>query len=29
MQPIHDIINHFTFIRPFEFGKCEKERKKL
>ena len=29
MQPIHDIINYSAFIRPFEFGKCEKEGKKL
>ena len=28
-KPIHDIINYSTFIWPFEFGKCEKEGKKL
>ena len=29
MLPIHDIINYSTFICPVEFGKCEKEGKKL
>ena len=28
-KPIHDIINYFTSIWPFEFGKCGKEGKKL
>ena len=28
-KPIHDIINYFTSIWPFEFGKRGKEGKKL
>ena len=28
-KSIHDIINYSTSIWPFEFGKCEKEGKKL
>ena len=28
-KPVHDIINYFIFICPFESGKCEKEGKKL
>ena len=28
-KPIHDIINYFTSICPFESGKCGKEGKKL
>ena len=28
-KSIHDIINYFTSICPFESGKCGKERKKL
>ena len=28
-KPISDIINYFTFICPFESGKCGKEGKKL
>ena len=27
-KPIHDIINYFTSICPFESGKCGKEGKK-
>ena len=27
-KPIHDIINYFTSICPFESGKCGKEAKK-
>ena len=26
-NPIHDIINYYTFIYPFESGKCEKREK--
>ena len=26
-EPIHDLINHFTFIRPFESGIWERKRK--
>ena len=28
-KPIHDIINYFNSIYPFESGKCGKEGKKL
>ena len=28
-KPIYDIVNYFTSICPFEFGKWGKERKKL
>ena len=28
-KSIHDIVNHFTLISPFESGKCGKEGKKL
>ena len=28
-KSIHDIINHFTYICPFESGKCIKEGKEL
>ena len=28
-KPIHDIINHPTYICPFVSGKCRKEGKKL
>ena len=28
-KPIHDIINYYTSIWPFEFGECGKEGKKL
>ena len=28
-KPAYDIINYSTFICPFDFGECEKERKKL
>ena len=28
-KPIHDIINYYTFICPFESGKFGKEGKKI
>ena len=29
MQALRDIINYFTFICPFESGKCWKKKKKI
>ena len=29
MEANYEIVNYSTFTCPFEFGKCEKEGKKL